>query len=121
MGFISSDFDPCIFISRAGNLLVAVYYVDDILAVGPQQVCDEFATLLGKQFHIVNQGQVSSFLDLSIKRESGMIFINQIEYIEKMAKRFQLENCNPTSTPLDHSLPLLKADPDSPRADQTLY
>jgi hypothetical protein len=120
MGFISSDFDPCIFISRASNLLVAVY-VDDILAVGPQQVCHEFATLLGKQFHIVNQGQVSSFLGLSINRESGMIFINQIGYIEKMAKRFQLENCNPTSTPLDHSLPLLKADPDSPRADQTLY
>lgn len=116
---ISSDFYPCIFISGAGNL-VAVY-VDDILAVGPQQVCDEFATLLGNQFHIINQGPVSSFRGLNIKREGGMILINQIGSKEKMAKHFQLENCNPTSTPLDHSLPLLEAEPDSPRANQTLY
>jgi hypothetical protein len=50
-----------------------------------------------------------------------MMFINQIDYIEKMAKRFQLENCNLMSTPLNYSLPLLQADPDSPQADQTLY
>jgi hypothetical protein len=120
MGFISSDFDPCIFVSQNYSLLIAVY-VDDTLIVGLQSACDEFANLLGCQFHIVNQGQVSSFLGLNVERQHGTIRLNQVGYIERMAKRFQLENCNPVATPLDHSLSLVKAAPDSPRADQTLY
>jgi len=118
--FESSNFDPCIFISQRWNLLLAVY-VDDILVMGPQVKCDEFANQLSRQFRITNQGHVSSFLGINVERRDGMILLNQIGYINRMAQRFQLESCNPTATPLDHSLPLQKADFNSKRADGTLY
>jgi len=120
LGFESSEFDPCIFISYRWHLLLAIY-VDDILVMGPQVKCDKFANQLSRQFRITNQGHVSSFLGINVERRNGMILLNQIGYIDRMAKRFQLESCNPTSTPLDHSLPLLKAESDTPRANETLY
>ena len=120
LGFESSKFDPCIFISPQWHLLLAIY-VDDILVMGPQVKCDEFANQLSRQFRITNQGHVSSFLGINVERRDGAILLNQIGYIDRMAQRFQLESCNPTFTPLDHSLPLLKAEPESPRADGTLY
>jgi Reverse transcriptase (RNA-dependent DNA polymerase) len=120
LGFTPSEFDPCIFISKTKNLIIAIY-VDDILTIGPQDVCDEFARLLGQQFRISNQGPVSSFLGINIQRSRDTILLNQIGYIDRMAKRFQLESSNPVHTPLDHSLPLLNAKPHDRRADPTLY
>ena len=120
LGFTSSEFDPCIFISRERHLLLTIYG-DDILVMGPQVKCDHFANQLSRQFRITNHGHVSSFLGISVERKDGTIHLNQIGYIERMAKRFHLESSNPVFTPMDHSLPLLKATPDSKRADGTLY
>ena len=89
--------------------------------MGPQVNSDEFANQLNRQFRITNQGHVSSFLGINVERHDGMILFNQIGYINRMAQRFQLESCNPTATPLDHSLPLQKADFNSKRADGSLY
>lgn len=120
LGFEPSDFDPCIFISRNRKLLIAIY-VDDILAIGPPDLCTEFAKQLGQQFRISNQGNVSSFLGINIQRSDSSILLNQIGYINKLAARFRIESCNPTMTPIDYSLPLLKADQNDKRADATLY
>jgi len=122
LGFESSNFDPSIFISQRWNLLLAVY-VDDILVVGPQVKCNEFANQLSRQFQITNQGPMSSFLGINVECRNGMILLNQIGYINRMAQRFQLESFNSISmaTPLDRLLPLQKADFNSKRANGTLY
>jgi len=54
------------------NILLAIY-VDDILVMGPQIKCDEFAIQLGRRFNIVNNGLVSSFLAINIERTNGII------------------------------------------------
>ena len=90
--------------------------------MGPQDKCDEFANKLSRHFRIINNGQVSSFLGINVERRDGTIFLNQVGYIDRMAQRFQLESFNSlTATPLEHSLPLQKADFHSRRADGTLY
>jgi len=76
---------------------------------------------LGRQFNIVNNGHVSSFLGINIERMNGIISLNQIGHIDRMTKRFQTVSSISTLTPLDHSLPLVKASFDSMRADDTLY
>jgi len=118
--FQSSKFDPCIFISQQWHLLLAIY-VNDILVMGPQIKCDEFANQLSHQFRITNQGHVSSFLGINIECKDGTILLNQIGYIDRMAQRFQLESSISTFTPLDPSLPLQKVDFHSRRADGTFY
>jgi hypothetical protein len=87
----------------------------------PQNVCHEFAKLLGHQFRISNQGPVSSFLGINIDRNHETVFLNQIGYIDKMANRFQLQVSNPIHTPLDHSSPLVNGNQDDARADATAY
>lgn len=101
-------------------MLLAVY-VDDILAIGPQRACDTFAGELNRKFRITNQGAVSSFLGINVQRENGMILLNQVGYIEKMAQRFDIKETSSVPTPLQHSLPLVKPNADDKRADPTLY
>jgi hypothetical protein len=120
LGFTASEFDHCIFISTTRNLLIAVY-VDDMLAIGPQHKCDEFASQLNEKFRIVNQGPVSSFLGINVERKNGIILLNQIGYINKMAQRFQIDPSIFVPTPLEHSLPLVKLGENDKRADPTYY
>jgi hypothetical protein len=121
LGFTPSEFDPCIFISTQRNMIIAIY-VDDILAIGPQHACDEFANQLNEKFRIVNQGAVSSFLGINVQRTTdGSILLNQIGYIDKMAQRFEINASSSALTPLEHSLPLVKPGANDKRADPTLY
>ena len=69
------------------NILLAIY-VDDILAMGPQIKCDEFAIQLPWRFNIVNNGLVSSFLAINIERTNWIISLNQIGYIDRMTTCF---------------------------------
>jgi hypothetical protein len=100
-------------------MIIAVY-VDDILAIGPQDACNTFADELNEKFRIVNQGAVSSFLGINVQRENGMILLNQVGYIDKMAQQFDIKATS-APTPLEHSLPLVKPSADDKRADPTLY
>jgi Reverse transcriptase (RNA-dependent DNA polymerase) len=119
-GFTASEFDPCIFISKRRNLTIAIY-VDDILAIGSQHACDEFASELNQKFRIVNQGPVSSFLGINVQRKDSLILLNQIGYIEKLAQRFNIDSTIAVATPLEHSLPLVKPNAHDRRADPTQY
>ena len=76
-----------------------------------------------------NRGPPRTFLGINIFRGSttvngssaSTISINQSGYIERMITRFQMQNARPARTPLDHSLPLVKATPRDKRADPTEY
>jgi hypothetical protein len=121
LGFTASEFDPCIFISTTRNLIIAIY-VDDILAIGPQNACHEFANLLNEKFSIVNQGPISSFLGINAQRQNGLILLNQIGYINKLAQRFQIDSSiRSVPTPLEHSLPLVKPGERDNRVDPSYY
>ena len=83
--------------------------------------CVEFVVQLGKQFDIVNNGHISSFLGINIEHVNEIIRLNQIRYLDRMTKQFHTETSISTLTPLDHSLPLVAADFNSMKADDTLY
>jgi Reverse transcriptase (RNA-dependent DNA polymerase) len=120
LGFTPSEFDPSIFISPERNMIIAIY-VDDILAIGPQHACHEFANQLNQKFRIINQGPVSSFLGINVERKDRNILLNQVGYIDKLAQRFQIDASIPVPTPLEHSLPLVKPGENDKRADPTHY
>nr|GEY77706.1 zinc finger, CCHC-type [Tanacetum cinerariifolium] len=46
-------------------------------------------------------GEVDVILGIKIKRENKRIVITQSHYIEKILKKFNLEDCSPVSTPMD--------------------
>ena len=67
------------------------------------------------------KGPVTSFLGLNVMRDGSRIAINQVGYIEHMLMRFQMDKAKPVDTPLNPSLPLVKAKPGDKRTDIQTY
>lgn len=96
--------DSCIFMKRdkSGEVLIIALYVDDGL------VCSSSITLLEKViFHLRQRFEIktmdpSCFVGLEIRRERnrGEMFITQKHYIERVAKRFSLDNSKDVATPM---------------------
>src|ERR1700694_346977 len=103
------------------NVFIAVY-VDDILIFGIDEAsCNDVYEALATQFNMQNLGYPTTFLGLNIIRGDLTITINQVGYIERMVSRFNITNSRTAQTPLDASLPLLKAQPNDKHADQLVY
>jgi hypothetical protein len=69
-----------------------------------------------------NLGYPTTFLGLNVIRDADLsITINQFGYIERTLSRFNVTTCRPAKTPLDPSLPLLKAWSNDKQANILLY
>jgi Reverse transcriptase (RNA-dependent DNA polymerase) len=120
LGFVALESDPCIYIR--GQLLVAVY-VDDIKVVGNQQDCEAFYRELAKHIKVENQGPIKSFLGIDVIQDwdKHLIAINQSAYIDYLLADAGLSDAKSAGSPLDPSLPLLKAKPGDKMANEKYY
>jgi hypothetical protein len=111
LGFVALETDSCIYVR--GNILIAVY-VDDIqVAAKTKEQCESFFHELAQRVNIDNKGPVKSFLGINVIRDwdSHLIAINQAAFIDHLLADFGLTDANSAGSPLDPSLPLLKAKP----------
>src|SRR5437773_1847552 len=77
-----------------GDIILAVY-IDDILIAGSFiQVCNAIIADLFCKLEVVNKGEVKSFLDLNVVRnyEKHAITINQLDYIDRLLAKFNMTN-----------------------------
>ncbi|MBW0463584.1 hypothetical protein O181_003299 [Austropuccinia psidii MF-1] len=101
-GFRISQADPCLFIKR-NTLLFA--WVDDILLIGEES--DQIITELKKHFKIKDLGLASHVLGIKVTRNNEeVIQINQSHYIEELLKKYNMEDCKVTLTPMQSNLKL---------------
>lgn len=105
-----SEFDPCVFIRKNNKkeveAIVAIFVDDGIITAKKEHIVTEILSSLKKEFQITS-GDLDSFLGMKVQHlKDGSIFINQEGYIRRILKRFQLENCNPVSTPCDIHQPM---------------
>ena len=100
-GFKSSFADPCLYIrNRNGRKLILVWYVDDgLIASSNKEDVEQFITDLKKSFQI-SCSEAKFYLGLEIAQEKDGIKITQKGYIEKILKKFNMENANPVETPI---------------------
>ena len=79
-------------------------YVDDIIPVlnNPALPKAEKAALC-ERFEMTDLGEIHYLLGMSIKRdrESRTLTISQPNYLDKVLKKFGMQNCTPVSTPLE--------------------
>ena len=75
--------------------------VDDIIPVlnNPALLKAEKAALC-ERFEMVDQGEIHYLLGMSIKRdrECRTLTISKSNYVEKVLRKFGMENCKPVST-----------------------
>lgn len=122
MGFKQSNADQCLYTKvENGKKVYLLVNVDDIM-VGceNEQYIDCVYQSLKKCFEITDLGDLSYFLGLEIKRESGDYSVSLEGYIDKLIDKFGLSEAKVAKTPMDEGF--LKVDDTSAAlADETKY
>ena len=110
VGYRKSNADECIYVKSVKepnghiSFVILGVYVDDIIPVSnsPALLKAEKAALC-ERFEMTDLGEIHHLLGMSIKRdrESRTLTISQPNYLDKVLKKFGMENCKPVSTPLE--------------------
>jgi hypothetical protein len=104
---ISNDFkrsqhDSCVYIKFVnGSPIYLLLYIDDMLIAAKSK--KEIATLkekLSSEFEMKDLGVARKIIGMEIGRDrkSGLLFLSQRNYIQKVLRRFNLHDSNPVST-----------------------
>jgi Reverse transcriptase (RNA-dependent DNA polymerase) len=103
-GFEPNLVDECIYHKFSGSKFVfLVLYVDDILlGSNDKNMMRETKKFLFKHFDIKDLGEASYVLGLKIHRDrnKGILELSQQAYIDKILKRYGMENYKPGNTPI---------------------
>ena len=109
VGYHKSNTDGCIYVKSVEeanhriSFVILGAYVDDIIPVShnPVLLKAEKAALC-QRFEMVDQGEIHYLLGMSIKRdrECRTLIIRQANCVEKVFRKFGMENCKPVCTPL---------------------
>jgi len=111
-GFTKSEGEPCVYMKFSGSAVVfLVLYVDDILLIG-----NDIPTLLnvkkwlGDNFSMKDLGEASYVLGIRIYRDRSrrLIGLSQSTYIDKVMKRFRMQESKKGFLPLSHGVTLSK-------------
>jgi hypothetical protein len=105
LGFSASKADTSLFFfSRDGIQIYMLVYVDDIVIAGSTcEAVDRLVHALAAAFPIKDMGKLDYFLGLEASYNSGGMTLTQRKYALDLLHGVNMENCNPTSTPLSTS------------------
>ncbi|KAL0416378.1 UNVERIFIED_CONTAM: Secreted RxLR effector protein [Sesamum latifolium] len=98
-----------------------VLYVDDILLIGNDvKMLGDTKVWLSTQFSMKDLGEASYILGIKIIRDRSkrMLGMTQTSYVEKVLKRFKMENSKRGFLPVRHGVKLSKKQ--SPKTDEEL-
>ena len=96
--------DDCVYHKFSGSKYIfLVLYVDDILlATNDIGLLHETKRFLSKHFEMKDLGDASFVLGIQIHQDcsQGILGLSQKSYIDKVLKRFGMQDCRPGDTPV---------------------
>ena len=96
--------DDCIYhkFSRSKYIFLVLYVDDILLATNDIRLLHETKRFLSKQFEMKDLGDSSFVLGIQIyqDRSRGILRLSQKIYIDKVLKRFGMQDCKPGDTPV---------------------
>lgn len=107
IGFTSTDDDPCIYYNEDRSIMISLF-VDDGLIIGKREdAIFKVLNKINKQFEITYEKKFQKklpYLGMELRIEPDGIFISQPKYTTKILKRFNHDQCNPVSTPIEKGM-----------------
>ena len=104
MGYYHTEADHSVFINQKRRLIISVY-VDDLQIIGPRNspYIAQLKASLSKRFDMTDLGEAKTYLGIQISRDriKRTMSITQSEYINKVLKRFNMQDCKGAFTPMD--------------------
>ncbi|KAJ9566323.1 hypothetical protein OSB04_002289 [Centaurea solstitialis] len=111
--FTKSEFEPCIYAKFSGSIVTfLVLYVDDILLIGNDiPTLQSVKAWLSKCFQMKDLGEAAYILGIKIYRNRSrrLIGLSQSTYIDKILKRFRMDESKKGFIPMQHGIVLSKA------------
>ena len=103
MGFVKSQSEATFYITEtSGNLLVVFIYVDDLLVTrNNEMLVGAFKSEILKAFEMTYLSLMSYILGMEVQQKSDGIIIHQRKYAKEILKKFQMEDCKRTDTPMN--------------------
>ncbi|GJS64190.1 retrotransposon protein, putative, ty1-copia subclass [Tanacetum coccineum] len=112
-GFSQNADEPCVYLKASGsNVTFLILYVDDILIMGNSiPMLQDVKSYLGRCFAMKDLGEAAYILGIKIYKDRSrrLIGLCQSAYIEKILKRFHMENSKRGSIPMQEKLRLSKS------------
>ncbi|GKB37410.1 retrotransposon protein, putative, ty1-copia subclass [Tanacetum coccineum] len=112
-GFTQNHDEPCVYKKASGsNVTFLILYVDDILIMRNHiLMLQDVKSYLGKCFVMKDLGEAAYILGIKIYRDRSrwLIGLCQSAYIEKILKRFHMENSRRGSIPMQDKPKLCKS------------
>ncbi|KIK18519.1 hypothetical protein PISMIDRAFT_14301 [Pisolithus microcarpus 441] len=104
MGFLRSKVDAGVYFynSKAGQVIFLVYVDDGLFLGSHKNLLKKKKGEFMKTWESRDLGDVKEYLGIQIrrKRQTREIWLDQIPYVEKVVKRFSMENATSVRTPL---------------------
>ena len=111
-GFSQNEDEPCVYKKVSGSTIVfLVLYVDDILLIGNDIPTLEIVkSWLGKSFSMKDLGEAAYILGIKIYRDRSrrLLGLSQSTYLDKVLKRFSMQDSKKGFIPMNHGLTLSK-------------
>ena len=103
------------------DILIVSLYVDDLLVTGSNaRFVNKFKAEMEQVFEMTDLGEMSYFLGMEVHQKQNEIFICQQKYAKEILKKFKMEECKPTSTPMNQKEKFCKED-GAEKVDEGLY
>ncbi|KAJ9566348.1 hypothetical protein OSB04_002314 [Centaurea solstitialis] len=111
-GFAKSEFEPCVYTKFSGSIVTfLVLYVDDILLIGNNvPTLQSVKSWLRKCFQMKDLGEAAYILGIKIyrNRSKRLIGLSQSTYIDKILKKFRMDESKKGFIPMQHGIVLSK-------------
>ncbi|GJY44756.1 retrotransposon protein, putative, ty1-copia subclass [Tanacetum coccineum] len=112
-GFSQNRDEPCVYVKASGSYVTfLILYVDDILIMGNNiLMLQDVKSYLGRCFAMKDLGEAAYILEIKIYRDRSkrLIGLCQSAYIEKILKRFYMENSKRGTIPMQEKPRLSKS------------
>ena len=110
IGFEVSAFDPCLYIKVVdGHCVLVLVYVDDVLVTGSSlELIAQTKSDLKTRFEMTDSGKCTFVLGIELVDGSdGSVTMCQRRYVNDILKRFGMDECKATTSPVDLSTRLV--------------
>jgi hypothetical protein len=107
--FNPTDGNPCIYTQqKGGKLAIISIYVDNCLIITKSNDIPTIKEVLLNKFTMKDLGATTSILGVKINynHDTRHMELCQHGHINKLLQSFNMNNCNPTTTPMEHRLAL---------------
>ena len=105
--------DPCVFISKDGNMMVIVYGADLIISTLKDEDGETIIKKIEKVFEIGDKGSIDWYLGIAFDDQGDSVRMSKKDSVEKMLLNYQIDSNHIEDTPISDKIKLVRDENDA--------